>query len=237
MSSKISVKVNVVCPNHLSDYIAENKKHLINELTIVGHFDDSDACFIRSMCNSLDSSGNRTGGQLEFLSLYSVEKDCQTYNSYFSFKNCITLKRIVFGDAKVISADCFSGCISLESIDISGLCFESISGILYQVNTTGVIKPFINNMKVLLKYPSAKKEVCDIKFEKVFQIADYAFEDFKGTDLYVNNATPPACSKDAFYNVDRTKVKIHVPKDAFNSYWSHSVWGEFQIVGDLEMNQ
>ena len=233
MSSKISVQVNVVYPNHLSDCIAENKKHLINELIITGHYDDSDALFIRSMCNSFDSSGNRTGGQLESLSLYSVEKDCQRYFSIFGFKNCITLKSIVFGDATYISADCFSGCTSLESIDASGLCYESISGILYQVNTTGVIKPFINNMKVLLKYPSAKKEVRDIKFEKVFHIADYAFEDFKGTDLYVNNSTPPACAKIAFFNVDRTKVKIHVPKDAFNSYWSHSVWGEFQIVGDL----
>ena len=240
MSNKISVSVNVDYPRHLSDYIAANKKHLINELIVIGEFNCSiDGPFIQSMCNALDSSGNRTGGQLELLNLSSVN----TNGFYTAFEDCITLRVIIFGMPLSIDANSFSGCTALECIVVLDYqCpYSTDKGVLYlsgYFDHDRKRKNFYNNGEyTLVKFPAAKREVKDIRFDQINKIADSAFEDFKGTDLYINNSVPPACTKDAFYNVDRTKVKIHVPKDAFNSYWSHSVWGEFQIVGDLENDE
>lgn len=230
MSSKISITVNVVPPKHLSDCIDENKKHLINELKVLGTFDCLDNHYIRSMCNTLDENGNRTGGILETINIAEAKID-SSQPTCLDFQGCITLRKIIIRNTNYIDPKWFSGCIALEEIETWGWGdFKYKNGVIFREREEGVV---IRGGWRLVKYPPAKKEVSVDEFEWVSIIEDYAFENFRGTDLYVNNKVPPVCTKDAFYNVDRSKVKIHVPKNAFNSYWSHSVWGEFQIVGDL----
>ena len=150
-----------------------------------------------------------------------------------SFSDCITLQKVIFSEIVSVSPSCFSGCISLESIETAVKCpYQSNCGILYRVgeyDSSNRLRSF--DKYHLVKYPAAKKETKDIDFDSINTIEDYAFEDFTGTDLYLS-VTPPSCSIKAFYNVDITKIKIHVPKESADSYWMHPVWGTFQIVPD-----
>lgn len=245
MDNRICIKVNVSDNLRLSECIASNKKHLIQELVITGnYYAYPDDAFIRSMCNTIGNDGKRSGGQLEVLDLSKAHLFLAKTNvnssrllSPNSFEGCITLKIIKLGEMDIIDAEMFRGCISLESIwyEQSNISivggykhhFFSYGGILYDKRYSKDGNP-LDKWK-LIKYPSAYQEPKDIRFDFVDEIADYAFEDFKDTDLYLPTV-PPTCNKKAFNNVDVTKVTIHVPKGSFNSYWSHPVWGEFPIV-------
>lgn len=244
MERKISISVNVEENSRLASNVALNKKHLIDELTIIGYYSSElDGEFLRSMCNSFDADGHRTGGRLEKVdfSWAQLRYCARPKNNIESimpneFKDCITLKEIVLSELISIDSKAFSGCISLEKIDYKGdKCFQSIKGILYQIGTWKTLRcdylAFSSDKKHLVKYPSAKQETKDIDFAHVAVIEDYAFEDFCGTDLYLPT-TPPSLTALAFHNVDVTKIKIHVPQGAFNSYWSHPIWQDFQIVED-----
>lgn len=244
MDRKISISVNVEENSCLANTIASNKKHLINELTIIGYYSSNlDGEFLRSMCNSLDVDGHRTGGRLEKIDLSqaqlrsSASQKCNTQEiSSDEFKDCITLREVVLSELISINAEAFSGCISLLSIDYKGShVFQSLKGVLYRVGKWECLpsdyRKFTSHQKYLVKYPSAKQDTRDIDFDNVTLIEDYAFEDFCGTDLYLP-LVPPTLTSLAFYNVDVTKVRIHVPQGSFSSYWSHPVWQDFQIIED-----
>lgn len=244
MDRKISISVNVEENSCLANTIASNKKHLIDELTVIGHYSSKlDGEFLRSMCNSLDADGHRTGGRLERLNLSQAQLRCcasprcnTNQISSDEFKDCITLREIVLSELTSINAKAFSGCISLQSIGYKGFhCFQSLKGILYQVGKWECLpsdyRKFTFPQKHLVKYPSAKQDTKDIDFDNVTLIEDYAFEDFCGTDLYLP-LVPPTLTSLAFNNVDVTKVRIHVPQGSFSSYWSHPVWQDFQIIED-----
>jgi hypothetical protein len=238
----ISVTVNVTDSNSLNHVIAENKRQLINQLAIVGKFYvKSDAPILQSMCNVLTESGCRSGGQLEELDLSKAEIGYgKQENSYHlstpAFKDCITLKRIILSCLHSCTADVFRGCTSLESIElsctVSNTCYWGKNGILYQVGEWSYIDFKVHYFKdeeqILTKYPSAKREIEEIDFARCNRIADYAFEDFQGHDLFMDNV-PPACSQAAFYNVDISQITLHVPHGTHDSYWSHPVWGQFKI--------
>ena len=244
MDNRIFITVNVNESGHLYQTIAKNKLHLIHELTIHGYFNCyADKSVIGSMCNTLDESGKRTGGQLDTIDL-SKAKIASSWGEpdyrlgYDTFKNCITLKKIILSKLYDINAKGFSGCVSLTSIEYMG-CYHFVSkkGVLYQIGRWETFqnqpkyKQFVNGTQILVKYPAAKQDVEDIDFTCINKIEDYAFEDFKGTDLYLPGI-PPSCTELAFFNVDTSKITLHVNKDFFNSYWSHPVWGNFQIVVD-----
>ena len=120
-----------------------------------------------------------------------------------------------------------------KSIEYKGYRkYTSCNGILYEqgdYDSNADYHSYNSGQWILVKYPPAKAEVNEIEFEKINKIADYAFEDFVGTDLYLENV-PPICSEQAFHTVDVSKINIHVPKDSYNSYWMHPVWGQFNII-------
>lgn len=240
MDDIISISVNVKESASLASCISANKKHLIQELHINGYYcAEIDDLFIKSMCNTIDKDGKRSGGQLEILDFSGADVRCykhpglkdKKYFSYSSFNGCITLKQIKLGRLQEVNSHMFSGCISLESIISNYDPFAHKNGILYQKGCYTQDNKYLGyeyGKWKLVKYPSAHQNPKDIDFNLINEIADYAFEDFKGTDLYLPDI-PPACSKYAFHNVDVTKISIHVPKDSRNSYWSHPVWGEFYM--------
>jgi hypothetical protein len=245
MDNRICVTVNVPVGSQLKDYIANSKKHLIQELSIKGYYYAfTDDTFIKSICNTIDYNGKRTGGQLEVLDLSKAhlvlcinnENGIRELTSS-SFEGCITLKIIKLGELDTINAHMFSGCVSLESIWYESNVISRFNGYKHSLLSDGGIlyeRRYTNDgaivkMRKLIKYPSAHKETKEIKFHLVDEIADYAFENFRGTDLYLSTV-PPSCNKNAFYEIDTTKITIHIPKGTFNSYWSHPVWGDFQIV-------
>ena len=239
---KISVTIKVDKPNYLRNCIAPNKKHLIQELIIDGTIHkDIDFEFIRSMCNSLDEDGKRTGGQLEVLDLAKA-KFWYSYGPYTALyddmlKGCITLKRVNIGEIESIYPHCFSGCTSLEQIVCDYNEYACYSDALFKVRqplykeNKRVYDYFPNEEKILVKVPASIKSTKAFRHFNIEKICDYAFEDFRGSDIYMP-AVPPLCSKKAFDDDAYTKVIIHVPKGSFNSYWSHAVWGDFQIVED-----
>jgi hypothetical protein len=242
VKKKISVFVNIEKNDCLSANIASNKRHLIQELSIIGSYCcEKDDETIRSMCNVVLDSGHRSGGQLETLDLSKAHiQGNKNANGYSmrrdSFNGCVTLKRILLSKLYNIDPRIFRGCTSLEYIKCNCETLSHINGVLYRRGKVVAIPDkylaFDYGKWSLVKYPAAKQDVEDIRFDRISRIEDFAFEDFRGTDLYINSSVPPSCTEDAFYNVDVSKITIHVPDGAFNSYWSHPVWGMFQIEKD-----
>lgn len=240
----LAVKVTTLEGGKLAKSISESKKYLIQELSVYGYYSaNEDNPFIKELCNALED--NKKEGRLEALDLSNAMitsfKNCNAYTlKNDDFVNCKTLKKIIFSRLDSLDAKSFSGCTSLESIEYKdNVCFQSIDGIIYQKGRFVVYysdyRDFESGKWILIKYPAAKKEVKQIRFNLINQIADYAFEDSNITDLYMQ-AIPPVCTDKAFFNVDTTKITLHVPVGSYHSYWSHPIWGEFRIVEeDQEM--
>ena len=238
---KIRVTLNVKQGQAISRYILENRKHLIDELVVKDSYcAELNDEFIKSMCNAVDKNGNRSGGRLSLLDISSATayyyKDANSFSLRSdSFAGCLTLQKIFLGKLIDINPHCFSGCVSLEYIGYSDFnTYHSSYGILYKVGKYRVYpNDYVDfeNKWILVKYPAAKKEVKEILSSQVYEIMDYAFEDFPGTDLYFGSI-PPICTQNAFYKLDTSKIKLHIPKDSFNSYWCHPVWSTFNIVAE-----
>lgn len=83
-------------------------------------------------------------------------------------------------------------------------------------------------MWILIKVPATIQDSSLIKFEKINRIESKAFEDTSLKSI-IMPVVPPMCVHDAFAGVDTTTITLLVPKESFNSYWCHSVWGNFVI--------
>lgn len=243
---KISVSIKTSPQMTISKCIADNKRHLIQELKVVGLYQsryDNDT--IRNMCNCTTVNGIRSGGQLEVLDLADAEiveshNGINKYNagslwSSNSLNECITLREIKFGKSLTsISGRHFADCISLKKIDVTdNPIYTSINGILYQRAdncdwTVSVRRPFNEGEWILIKVPAAINDSKLIRFDKINRISSGAF---KNTSLktLVMSSIPPTCDSDGFDNVDIQNITIFVPKDSFNSYWCHPIWGKFNI--------
>ena len=229
----VPIKVTV---NSIRD-IAPEKRFLIDELTIVGKFElEHDLPILRSMCNTV-VEGRRTGGNLSVVDLsrsyVALRFGHYTTNPYSwgSLEDCISLKRISLPSQILLSSYVgryFSGCKSLESIQIVGsklpMCHEGngrgddLDGVLYYKR---------KGMNTLLNYPANKGTEYLIP-NYITAIADCAFEDSHLSKLTMP-AVPPSCTEDAFRGVNLIALTLVVPKGSHDSYWSHPVYGKFNI--------
>lgn len=233
--SKISIVVKTNLNTSVRQFIAEDKRQVIQELKIIGpyrsKYDDST---IRSMCNTIGKNGQRTGGRLEILDLSDAFLMRNFYADNFldfgfvgsmAFSNCITLREIKFGKSLVkVDGKDFSGCLSLERILVSddNVSYKSIDGILYQTSysanwSTSTRNDYPEGHWRLVKVPSNMQDASAIRFDLIDSIDNYAFEDTRLTELWMP-AIPPACASSAFYNVDVSKITLHVPSESFDSY-------------------
>lgn len=247
---KIEVTVNTTNHTSIASSIAENKRHLIQILKIVGPYKSRyDNETVRSMCNCLNESGVRTGGQLEVLDLELADIMSEYSGGYItnhgdlwssnSLHDCITLREIRFGKSLIsLSGRDFSGCSSLSKIEVTNdnPVYRTINGILYQYaenRNRQNIMPFKQGEWLLIKVPASIQDSKTIKFDCINRIEDYAFEDTRILSLHMP-PIPPSCGSYAFYKVDISKITLLVPKESFNSYWSHPVWGQFYIKSIIE---
>lgn len=241
---RIAVTINTGHCATVASCIASNKRHLVQELEIIGpyqcRYDDET---IRKMCNCINEEGVRSGGQLEVLDLSNAEimDSCNgiyktnvgSFWSSNSLKDAITLRKIIFGRSleSFFGRD-VSGCISLERIEIvDNPLYKSINGVLYQYAkkwTTPALIHFNDGEWILIKVPAAIQDSSLIKFDKINRIESNAFEDTRLRSLTMP-AVPPICDLSAFGSQDLFMIKLFVPKDSFNSYWSHPIWGQFDI--------
>ena len=229
----VPIKVTV---NSIRD-IAPEKRFLIDELTIVGRFQlKSDLPILRSMCNTV-VEGRRTGGNLSVVDLsksdIAYEFAYYTTNPYSwgSLEDCISLKKISLPSQILLSNSAgryFSGCKSLESIKIVGselpMCYEG-NGRGYDID--GVLYYELRGNDTLLKYPANKGTEYSIP-NSITTIADCAFEDCHLSRLTMP-IVPPSCTDDAFRGVNLIALTLVVPKGSHDSYWSHPVYGKFNI--------
>lgn len=248
MDHKISITINTDRNTTIRDCIAANKIHLIQELSVVGEFKSyEDNPTIRIMCNSLDKDGNRTGGQLEFLDL----SDAKIFHCYinnipydygdlrwnYGFKDCVTLKTIRFGSSDLkLKGDYFSGCTSLENIEVSGhhSIYTTKDGVLYKKRPHDPKQEyFVSGKLKIIKVPAKVNDSKIIDFESISHVEAFAFENTEIREFWLPKV-PPICNKDAFHGVDVSKITIHVPAEAYSSYWSHPVWGEFNIEANMD---
>ena len=229
----VPIKVTV---NSIRD-IAPEKRFLIDELTIVGRFQlESDLPILRAMCNTV-VEGRRMGGNLSVVDLsksdIALKFGHYTTNPYSwgSLEDCISLKRISLPSQILLSSYVgryFSGCKSLESIQIVGsklpMCHEG-NGRGYDID--GVLYYKRKGINTLLKYPANKGTEYSIP-DYITAIEDCAFEDSHLSKLTMP-AVPPSCTEDAFRGVNLIALTLVVPKGSHDSYWSHPVYGKFNI--------
>lgn len=241
---KIDITINTDRSTSVGNCISENKRKLISRLKIIGCYKSQyDNETIRTMCNTKDENGSYTGGILEDLDLtqaiiYESDFGPQMKNNPGSlgghaFRGCITLKVVSFGESLTnVSGSDFSGCISLEEINvsISNKKYSSRNGILYDILDTSCLPNKIRSEGewVLIKVPATLKNSSKIDFKKIRSIGNNAFENTSLQEIIMPEVAP-ICTKEAFKDVDVSKIKLIVPKGAFNNYWSHPVWGSFQI--------
>lgn len=243
---KISEAIKTSPSGSISSCISEDKRHLIQELKVVGPYQSRyDNETIRSMSNSITQEGLRSGGQLEVLDLTEAEiMDYQhgiyRCNSGFlwssnSLKGCITLREVRFGKSLTsLSGRDFDDCISLIKIDvIDNPIYFSINGVLYQRAdnsdwTVSIRRPFKEGEWTLIKVPAAINDSKMIKFDKINRITSGAFKNTSLRTLEMPSL-PPSCERDAFDEDDIPKITLLVPAESFNSYWCHPIWGQFNI--------
>lgn len=244
--NQIAVTIQTNRQTTIKSCIAENKRHLIQVLTVIGSYQSEyDNDTIRYMCNCLTENGVRSGGQLEVLNLENAEimsrysagyrANSGSLYSSNSLNDCITLREIKLGKSLTsISGRDLSGCISLEKISVvDNPIYVSINGILYQYAdnsdwTTSTRTQFGDGKWILIKVPASIQDSTLIKFEKVNQIAPNAFENTRLRTLIMGHI-PPVCDSSAFSKEDISKITIFVPAESFNSYWCHPIWGQFNI--------
>lgn len=126
MNEDFIINVNVVEKyKSLADGISFDKKHLIKGIIVHGFYNcEKNDSFIKSICNTVDDNGLRTGGRLEFLDL-SRAKIIERYDSFYqlkrdSFAGCCTLQRIILSELFSLDPSCFKGCVSLSTIEYTG---------------------------------------------------------------------------------------------------------------------
>lgn len=233
MNKAICVTVNSV------DDIVEEKRHMIDELKVVGSFSYYDLPKIRKMCNSLED-GKRTGGNLSILDFSSCDiKDkfwlygdtyrVESFNENNHLNDCLSLKKIFFKSGTFFdttSSKWLSGCVNLEVIEISGTP-KATHFDVKAFDKDGVLFAEEGINKHLLKYPANKGYEYIIP-NNTTHISKYAFEDSHLTKLTMP-AVPPSCTAEAFYGVDISKITLVVPKGSHSSYWMHPVFEKFRI--------
>lgn len=211
------IKVSV---NSIED-ISPLKLKYIDELTICQNFGTSHIGILRSMCNCL-VEGKRTGGRL---SKIIFEADVDIKNTDY-FTDCITLKQIVFYRPIQLGAEYFSNCINLENIVTGkfksfGCTWLTEEGVVYCENDK-------DKTRRLVKYPANCGNEFVVK-RNVTNINGYAFENSHLGTLIMEPTTPPSCNADAFDGVETRAITLKIPKGSFNSFFTHKVWGEFNI--------
>lgn len=230
MNNIVKVKVQ-----RITD-IAPEKRFLVDELTIVGRFEErSDSPILKQMCNTL-VDGKRTGGNLSYVDLsqcnVAAEFGYYTVNEgqWGNLKDCISIKKVVLSSKSSFSwvsgGSPFSGCKSLESIKIVGT-----DRITYHTDRPydidGVLFTEDKGKHYLIKYPANKGTEYTLP-EGITDISDKAFEDSHLTRL-IMPAVPPTCHENPFLGVNVVALTICVPKGCFDSYWMHPVFGKFNI--------
>ena len=243
---KIAISIKTSPQNTISSYIADNKRYLIQKLTVVGPYQSKyDNDTIRKMCNTTNEDGTCSGGQLEVLDLVNAEiMDHQDgiykYNtgsiwSSNSLKDCLTLCEIRFGKSLTsISGRDLDGCVSLQKIEvIDNPIYKSINGVLYQYadNRNWTIStriPFGEGEWILIKVPATIQDSSLIMLEKISRIEVGAFKDTSLKSI-IMPSFPPTCDCGAFSEEDIPKITLFVPEESFNSYWCHPMWGKFNI--------
>lgn len=220
-----TIKVNV---NGIRD-ILEEKRCLVDELTISGLFKQWEWDSIKKMCNSI-IDGKRTGGRLATLDMSRCKIDYFGLIRNPDFIDCISLRRIILPSDIYISDNngglSFSGCKSLESINVAygapsdfGKAMD-IDGVLFWEESN-------KKKKTLVKYPANKGTEYKIP-ECTSNISMGAFEDCQLTRL-IMPVVPPTCEEGAFRGVNLTALTFAIPKGSYDSYWLHPVFGKLNI--------
>lgn len=149
------------------------------------------------------------------------------------YKYCITLKRLSLPsqiNLRPVDGRYFSGCKSLESISIVGSNRPDnypLNGRAYDMD--GVLFFQIGYEVELVKFPANKGSEYTIP-EYTKKIRDCAFEDSHLTRLTMPSV-PPTCPwcGDPFKGVDIASLTLVIPKGSHDSYWTHPVFGKFNL--------
>ena len=232
------IKVTV---NNIHD-IAPEKRFMVDELTIIGQFEEKrDSPILKQMCNTL-VDGKRTGGNLSLVDIsqcqVAAEFGCNTaWGNYTrnegewgNLKDCISIKKVILSSKTSFSwvsgGSPFSGCKSLECIKIIGSeKLSKYSDRPYDID--GVLFTEDEGKHYLIKYPANKGTEYTIP-DGITDLSDKAFEDCHLTRL-IMPMVPPSCHDDPFYGINKAALTIVVPKGSFDSYWMHPVFGKFNL--------
>jgi len=160
---------------------------------------------------------------------------------YYAFSGCNNLKEITIPKS-VLSVGRF-GNNSLETIyvDADNPNYSSTDGILYnKLQDTLICCPEKKRGAIII--PNTVKTIEENAFyhciylttvtipNSVTSIKNYAFADFKFTDVYVSWTIPPNIDFNVFNSWYLQNVKLHIPKSALSIYQNAPVWQNFQLV-------
>lgn len=213
--------------NNLFIPIGVGKMYLVDSLTLTGEMDMSNIMWdIKRMCN-VESDGKRYGGRLKVLDMSGAKVNKIVFGSHSIkelFHDCTTLKKLILSDDFEIEGRWFSGCIGLEEI-LNGTLypekfFTHDNGCVYSKNKT----------MALIKYPAGRPEPSVELYVACHEIQDCAFENCENLrELIIPSGIVANAKMDAFKGLDIRKITIKVPKELYDSYYLHNVWGNFRL--------
>ena len=153
----------------------------------------------------------------------------------------------------------FASCSGLSSLElpsgitsIEGEAFEGCSGLTSLAIPSGVTsigRSAFNGCSGLtsLALPSGVTSIDDDAFQGcsgltslaipsgVTSIGNNAFSCSGLSSISVNWETPPSIDSGVFYEVDKQKCTLYVPKGTFQDYWLADVWGDFENIVEYDV--
>jgi uncharacterized protein YjdB len=155
-----------------------------------------------------------------------------------AFSRCTSLTSVTLPEGVItIRAGAFYQCTSLAEINIPNsvtsigqLAFEYCSSLISIVIPEGVTRieqQVFANCSALTSI-TIPRSVTSIEF--------WAFNNSTSLrSITVKNPVPPTLYEDVFREINTANITLHVPIGFKSAYESYAVWGEFNIVDDVEI--
>ena len=215
----------------LPDKIGSTKKNKITNLKIVGDVNGTDWGFIREMLG-MDNFQSVGKGNLSVLDL----SETKIVEGGIGYINSNSYPYAYYTKDNSLGTFAFVGCSGLTSLELpSGItsieeeAFEGCSGLTSLALPSGVTSIDDDVFQgcsglTSLAIPSG-----------VTSIGYNAFSCSGLSSISVNWETPPSIDSSVFYEVDKQKCTLYVPKGTFQDYWLADVWGDFENIVEYDV--
>lgn len=204
-------------------------------LTQIGQFNDLPNLEYANFASATTMS-NYTGTFQGCTSLKYINAPNLKKISMSAFENCSSLQSVSFPRVETIYSEAFRSCTSLSEISLPKVKFIGIWAFMNCASLKTLYLPMLTSMDAAAF--RGCKNLININLPKLEEVSGWNF--MEGCEniqeISIGNPTPPK-----FHNYQKLKPYVSnatliVPSESIEAYKAHPMWGQFFIVGDMEMH-